>query len=648
MNCFRRNNLNDVDSIYCARLNLRMKDIVLQDNCDVNITGGNISINKLRLSNFNTTKDTFIKSSATGELILDSDEYLPNWLRTSLNDISISIFNNDIEAVMYHEFDNFVFTSDYQDLCSNLLKLEDYFDVSKLCIASNNLSDTGLSSIKTRFQNELNLNKYIFSNLDNDMTFDYVTVKNLTIKTTKTGLLQDKINVFDLNQLPLSTNLSDINQNHGLCKIQEFPTNNTDIVPMSKTLKNVYDILYDFYTGKNENYLINVQKVIDYINSTKESYTRCNYLLSDVSSTEALKSLKLDKLKNEMHLTEEVLTVRSNANLVISGNSKLYVTPLINTFRQTFPFKNPFSEFVFVCYNDENLTEFKVMDDKISPSNDPNNLKYSTEIVPGMIKVISGGIEEISNSNTVTYNTFDNITSTHLRALEGEIDILKFQNILFSILDHDGLILFRFSSNLQELENTTREKMVDFYLHLELNRVVYEEYPEYNYLINKPKYLNNFINGPQYISSFNDFNEFITEEKKAECRSNLRVGTLGIQNIDNVNIIGTHLTSAFLGIKNTLQLLNVSQPENTSNMFVKSIDSDGRFRLEHIPEYSERLSNINGIVKMYDSLVYDDNATYTTELLNTIHTEFQLKFISLKQQIKNIKAHPKLANFHLI
>jgi hypothetical protein len=177
---------------------------------------------------------------------------------------------------------------------------------------------------------------------------------------------------------------------------------------------------------------------------------------------------------------------------------------------------------------------------------------------------------------------------------------------------------------------------------------VYEEYPEYNYLINKPKYLNNFINGPQYISSFNDFNEFITEEKKAECRSNLRVGTLGIQNIDNVNIIGTHLTSAFLGIKNTLQLLNVSQPENTSNMFVKSIDSDGRFRLEHIPEYSERLSNINGIVKMYDSLVYDDNATYTTELLNTIHTEFQLKFTSLKQQIKNIKAHPKLANFHLI
>jgi hypothetical protein len=51
---------------------------------------------------------------------------------------------------------------------------------------------------------------------------------------------------------------------------------------------------------------------------------------------------------------------------------------------------------------------------------------------------------------------------------------------------------------------------------------------------------------------------------------------------------------------------------------------------------------------MYDSLVYDDNATYTTELLNTIHTEFQLKFTSLKQQIKNIKAHPKLANFHLI
>ena len=64
--------------------------------------------------------------------------------------------------------------------------------------------------------------------------------------------------------------------------------------------------------------------------------------------------------------------------------------------------------------------------------------------------------------------------------------------------------------------------------------------------------------------------------------------------------------------------------------------SDGEFEWRRLPEYDNEDPEKRGIVKMYDEMIFDDNATYTIKLLKQTYDELSNELTELRKELDDI------------
>ena len=152
----------------------------------------------------------------------------------------------------------------------------------------------------------------------------------------------------------------------------------------------------------------------------------------------------------------------------------------------------------------------------------------------------------------------------------------------------------------------------------------------YQNLINKPTNLNDFKNGPEYLRKPNFLNEFVTETERYYCRSNLQLGTLSVQNYDNVKMFGSNATFDFTNCMGDFSFFG----NTNSNELLQCVDTNGKIEWYQIPHVSE--TNDEGLVKLIDSFKYDDYNPPTTRLVKERYDILNSNIDRLFEKLNNL------------
>ena len=666
MNLLRNNNLYDVYDVCCARGNLLMKSSALLNYDNANLEGKYITIDTLKLTNFVNYSDTFIKCDSVGNVFLDTDFTIPKWLRAETSDIDVRVFNNDIGIVSYDELHSIAFNGDFTIL-SNTPTLEEYIQNEKqnvFCVKTSNLEDCSL--FQYEILSVLSLNEYATCNLQNTMEFNNLNIQELTFENilNKNGILDTTYNVLTLAKIP---NASGTNYGKGLLKSN--PNLSTDIVS-SSFLNEKFNDLYNIYSSKNEEYEATVAFVNNYILRNIDTFVSKNEYLGDMDAIEMLKNLELDKMMNKVIITETNVGVEDSTiefqssidmicdgsachtmeyilensidinftDLVIHFNSyssdasyELVFEPLITTMNDKYGSKVRTTnyrglydyELLFLHYipDDNPYVRLEDMDTTFHRVTDTEFNVIHGENEKGIIHLF-GDFETYCNntSNTFPIQLFENIDLIYERQFEGLNDIMKFQDFLETLFvsgEDNGSNLLRFTCNLSEIRDVPFEQKLLCYSNLQIEVVAYTN--EYYDLFHIPISLRCFSNDvlSQFMSAYNNLSEYATDIQKEICRTSLNVGTIGTQNIENVDIYGDEMTMDFVRGYSTLYY----EHDYDHDVYFKASDNVGNVVLSKLTEYSDSLKNIKGVVKMYDTLVYDREGTYNTQLLNDVYVE---------------------------
>lgn len=615
MNLIAGNNLYDVYDIILARKNLMMKDIVYQNSNSVNIVGGSISIESLILK-YHEDQTSYIRCDEEGHIILDNNILIPRWLRKNLGDIPTSIFSNDIDIVYKNDIHTSAYTNNVYDmgnvpsLSSNIHTLE---NIENIAFSHSNLLD--ILDID-RFYEKISLHTYSKCNLVEEMTFANVLLENINFPNyNEEGYISSCNNI----DILLNVNNS-IANSFGYKMITNNPINVFD-VPTSEVLNQYFFSLYHDYLDKNSVYTCNVAIVVDFIQRNKDKYVNHFDHLQFLNSNSVLNHLYLTNFVNHIKVDNNILDIDSNVNLISYGAySKIYFDFLNN--------KNvPTNTLEFIYYNTSNTLDVFFKSQFEIAENSTKGIIYLTNDV---YTSLDNPLNVQGQSTSYSLRDFKAITESHFEDLNN-IEILQtFQRFLEELSSFgidNGSNMMKFSCNLEEISHFSQDRFIECYKNLGLKKVAYSL--DYHDIFNKPFSLLCFSNDMKFMSSFNSLNEI---DDVFYARSNLFINTLGVQNIENVDIIGSNLNLDFLRINNTFTY----NLDAHSNQFLKA-NSDGIGNFEYLYEYSDESPKINGIVRMYNRLQYDENATYTIELLHTIYNELSSNIGVLRSNIEQIK-----------
>ena len=115
---------------------------------------------------------------------------------------------------------------------------------------------------------------------------------------------------------------------------------------------------------------------------------------------------------------------------------------------------------------------------------------------------------------------------------------------------------------------------------------------------------------------------------------NLGIGDIGVYNTDNFNISGETLEMDYMNILSNFShiLINEDLLDNDEICFIKST-SDGIFEIGHLPDTND-LSR--GTVRMHNSLQYDEEGSYTINVLNDTYEDIHKKILDIRESIDYI------------
>jgi hypothetical protein len=617
-------------------------------------------------------------------VLLDTDFTIPKWLRADTKDIDIRVFHNDIGIVSYNEIHPISFNNDFAIL-SNIPTLEEYIRIEKtnvFCVRESNLSDCSL------FQNEilnvLSLSQFAQCNLERNMEFTNLNIQQLNFENilNKTGILDTNYNVLTFDKIP---NASE--QHFGKGLLRSNPNLSTHIVS-SKFLNEKFKDIYEIYTSKNQEFDETVAFVNAYILRNIDSFVHKNDYLADLDSQEVLRNLQLYRIATKVLITETNIGVedstidfQSSVDMICDGTStchtmenilkesinidftdllihfnsfstnssyELLLEPLINTldskygskirtenYRGLYDYELLFLHYIPSC-NVNGYTDIGNMDSTFHRVTDTEFDVIHGDNEKGLIHLFEDFDTYRNNtSNTFPIKLFNQIDIFYGGQFDALNDIIKFQDFLETLFisgEDNGSNLLRFSCNLSEIKDIPFEQKLLCYSNLQIETVAYTN--EYYDLFHIPTSLGCFNNDilSQFMPSYNNLSEYATDEQKSICRSNLSIGTIGTQYIENVDISGESATLDYVRGYSTLYY----EHDFDYDVYFKASDSVGNTVLSKLTEYNDSYPDIKGVVKMYDTLLYDKEGTYNTTLLFDIYEEIHNSIVSSSARLDMI------------
>lgn len=616
---FCGNNLNDIECISKASCNLLLKSVIHLSSNDVVLTGGSIEINTFY---FNTipVNNNLLKCDANNKVISKNQNF-PLWVKYNMNEVSSSIFMNDIDATFFYEFStsNLIFNSDYTFL-SGTPNVIDAFDLYNTYISEYDFyNDYSLD-----FDFIFNTLHYSHCNLSDDMAFTNVLLEKLNIKLSFFNEIS--LISYDTESSLIGRNaiidipVGNVYENGfvNLLSLNVYDKSNLQETKSSEYVSVVYNILMDQYLKKNESYLESVSVIVSTLEDERNTYITSSEFFNMNNLDIGLSNLQIYKLGNNIVIRDESLELH-DLYYEFDDHHTLRCSNIIN-------FEN-ILEYGFIAKNsDDNLTLF----DQTSYNN----------LVDGLfiIEIMTSIDNEYPSYNTCSIPYFlDSYESnkTLLTSLHDDLVDTVFTNVTSATTN-----LLRTRTNLAEIKDNNSMYIETAYSVLDLHEVAHKA--DFDVLKDKPMNLSSFANDKLYIYKNIQFNN------EEACRLMLNIHSLGLQNIDDVNMHGTMLNLDFLSIHNNLSF---ASNENNYEKFLQS-DSDGESVWISIPEYNLFNSNTYGIVFMYDNDRFSHlnnydlyetaeneiNSTYTTRLLYDMYYSFESQIENVQRTVNDLRS----------
>ena len=550
---FAENYLADIDDVPSARINLGLGNVSTMNSNNINITGGNIIIDKLALrSNTPLSSDFFFlkNSDYTGSVEWFEIPSM-KWLDADQGKILLSEFSNDNGFIRCNELAKVALSGDYNDIQNLPVSLKDVYNNDILYTFLNKSSN--LFDISDPQQARLNLGLGDLAT----QSINNVTVSNLTILTSL------KINGLGTGYLYVDTNsnLTSIdlpkatNTTRGIVNTCNVNVDDSNFVPTSS-------VLYELYSNMNSN--INVLKLneLDEITQLFDGnfLARSNFLNEYVSES--------DKLQVRTNLGIGDLATQNSNNVSVSNLN-------INT----------------LTFSSQANTGFLYFDS--DGNGELSNLPIATETTPGIVYTIDDYKSYVSNINTnVTVLTHKAFTD-YSNEIQTQIVNLK-NSIPTNIDDLDGSSIYLLkTNNLSDLPNKS-----DARSNLQLKKVAHTG--QYKDLEDKPYDISTFNNNVGFIRANSNLEE-ITD--KYQARINLGLGSMATQNSNNISIKGGIVEVDDMYIREAFLYQNSTNPKDK---ILTCVSKNGRMEWRDLPRASY---SSYGTVKIAPYILYKDNRT---------------------------------------
>ena len=554
---FSDNNLADLENIDEARINLGLGDVSTMSSNDVLFTGGTVSIDSFTLHPNETllNNNYFLKSQNVNGLVDWYEIPAFDWLKSDQNDVNVSGFKNDAEYVLRSQLKPVAFSGDWNDI--------DNIPVNLSEIYSNDILDTflnrscNLSDIynKSLARSHLGLGTMALQDVDDVNVSNLRILSSLTLLNYNDGYLyvDNANNVSTIKEFDLATNT-----HPGIVYTCNDNVDNENFTPTSSVIYNLHSNISVDVDSLKLTVLADVVNLFD-----NDNFLMKSNLLSEYSTD------------------EERTKVRSNLGLGSLSTQNSNDVFIHNLDIESLKFKGPQSD---------GLLYFDVDGTAVS-----SNLPAATQSSPGIVYAINdfdNDNNDYPNNSVISYSAFSN----YVHVLNSNLDSTR-----NSIPNHIDDLNGGADTYLQRQNNLSDLLDIDAAKN-ELGLATVATTGLYKDLNNRPYDVSSFSNNIGFMYSDSNLKDV---SDVTQCRRNLGLGSMALQDTDNVSITGGFAKFNKLQIKKQL-LYQGEDGNNPEGKVLVCTDARGKMGWKELPKAS--LATF-GLVKLTDFIKTNDTRT---------------------------------------
>ena len=625
MSLFTRNNLLDLTDIAAARRNLMLGDCADLSSAAVDlVANGGVQLNRLFMKSYDSNQDVFLRRSSNGEVYIDATSNIQSWVRPRTEDIPLTVFANDVDAVYTNEVVDLIYTADYLHLSRRPTLqriLTDHFGEDPLCVESLHLNDID-ANIRDSVHLELGLNPYAMCNYDSRSSFADVRVANMRLKrlTGRPGVItnggNDVVGFADAIGATADIEL------HGLTRVGADVFDND-------TLASIRSNVIERAENKITFYQSNVDTVEEYLQNNTGAYVLAASNLSDVSTGSALALLELDAFKNNVSSSgPDALDIGELNMLFIPNELDLFVDSLIAPLLTKYPFYTyRHFKYAFIFTDSDGNIDMQDQDSFPAPT--------ATEI--GVVKVKRDLTNATDPEASVRLSYIHERNVIHLERMRTALDNIDLYRVLDAIYEENLIAntrLLRNNRDLEEMASISSNDRLACFSNLGISAIV--STLDYADLSRIPTTNACFDNDMGFGVKTSNLGEWGTSGDLSSCRANLGLGSVCLQNVDTFELYGTTLETDFVAVIGSLRMTELGQSEgaasgaipfeslqfiHTNTLYMTCGSEAGACVWNGLPETSHGSPDVHGVVRMHSSVRYDEEGTYTTDVLRSVYEE---------------------------
>lgn len=645
MSLFTRNNLLDVTDIAAARRNLMLGDCADLSSAAVDLVAkGEIQLNRLFMKSYDSNQDVFLRRSSNGEVYIDATSNIQSWVRPRTEDIPLTVFANDVDAVYTNEVVDLIYTADYLHLSHRPTLqriLTDHFGADPLCAESLHLDDID-TNIRDSVYLELGLNPYAMCNYDPRSSFADVRVANMRLKrlTGRPGVVTNGGN--DVVGFADAIGATADTESHGLTRVGTDVFDSDELASMRSNVIERVESKIAFYQS-------NVDNVEEYLRNNTDAYVLAASNLSDVSTGSALTLLELDAFRNNVSSSgPEAMDVGELNMLFIPNELDLFVDSLIAPLLTKYPFYTyRHFKYAFVFTNSDGNIDMQDQDSFPAPT--------ASKI--GIIKVKRNLTDPTDPEASVRLSYVHERNVIHLERMRTALNDIDLYRVLDAIYEENLIAntrLLRNNRDLEEMTSISSNDRLACFSNLGLSPIV--STLDYADLSRVPATTACFDNDMGYGLQTSNLGEWGAVGDLSVCRANLGLGSVCLQHADAFELSGTTLDTDFAAVIGSLRMTELGQSEGTAsgaipfeslqfihtNTLYMTCESEaGACVWNGLPETSRESPDVHGVVRMHSNVRYDEEGTYTTNVLLSVYEEInnaiQLCQADAKELLTNVK-----------